>query len=559
MSDSSKNKGYSDTLNLPKTTFSMKANLVEREPQMQKQWAKSNIYAKIRELRRGARQYILHDGPPYANGDIHMGHVINKVLKDFVVRYKTMTGFDAPYVPGWDCHGLPIESKVTAELGDAARQMSKTDIRKSCMKYASKYVKLQSKQFQQLGVFGDFDNPYLTFKPQYEAAILEVFAELVDKGLVYKQLKPIHWSIGCQTALAEAELDYKDIATPSIFVNFPLSEQAVRRLVELGLIKGVTDKNARVCLMIWTTTPWTLAANLAVAINPNIEYTTISYRKDGIDFVSVVAKARMEAAAAAGGLENGQYTISKKTVKGSELEGMRYLHPFVEKNPTDKDAYMVITADYVTTEDGSGLVHIAPGHGLEDYISGQVYNLAVYSPVGDDGCYDDTVPDWLRGKNVLDVEDVVNSHLRNKGLLFAHHQITHSYPHCWRSKTPVIFRATEQWFIGVDRELPTTGKSLRQMSLESIGRVNWIPQWGRKRIEGMLESRPDWCISRQRSWGLPIPVFVNLQGEALLTKDSVLAVARHIAAKGSDSWFTDSPEEILEEISDFLTDLPSTN
>lgn len=536
-------KSYRDSLNLPKTDFAMKANLVQREPQMRKAWSKENMYGKIRDAKKGSPLYILHDGPPYANGDIHMGHVINKVLKDFVIKYKTMTGFDAPYIPGWDCHGLPIESKVMTELGEEAKKMSKPEIRKLCYKYASKYVKQQGKQFQELGIFGNFEEPYLTFKPSYEAGILEVFAMLVEKGLVYKQLKPIHWSIGCETALAEAELEYKDIASPSIFVNYPVTPEAKNRLVELGLVQN--DENTKVCFMIWTTTPWTLAANLAVAVNPHLEYKAISYEKNGQKYVSILAAERVEAVIAAGQLKDGQFSVSEKSVCGSELEGLRYNHPFVEKNPTDKDAYMVILAEYVTTEDGTGLVHIAPGHGLEDYLSGQKYDLAVYSPVKDDGCYDDTVPGWLKGLKVLEVDKIVNNHLNKIGLLYSQREIVHSYPHCWRSKGPVIFRATEQWFISVEREIPGTGKNMRDLALESVNDVRWIPAWGQKRIAGMLESRPDWCISRQRSWGLPIPVFLNEEGESLLTKESVLAVSNHIAKKGSDRWFTDTPREIL--------------
>ncbi len=541
-------KGYRDTLCLPKTSFSMKANLVQREPQLRKEWAKKNIYGKIREARRGAPLYILHDGPPYANGDIHMGTVINKVLKDMVVKYKTMTGFDAPYLPGWDCHGLPIEAKVVAELGDKVRRMSKPDIRKACKKYASKYVKIQSKQFQELGIFGDFDKPYLTFEPKYEAGILEVFAELVEKGLVYKQLKPIHWSIGCETALAEAELEYKEIRSPSIFVNFPVAKESVERLVELGVVTRDEERGTRdvkVCFMIWTTTPWTLTANLAIAVHPHLDYTTLIYEKDGNKFVSLVAEDRIEAVVAAAGLGEGQYTVSKKSIKGKNLEGLRYEHPFVDDNPTDKDAYMLISAEYVTTADGTGLVHTAPGHGLEDFVSGQKYELAVYSPVMDDGRYDDTVPDWLRGRKVLEIDTAINNHLREKGLLFAEGEISHSYPHCWRSKGPVIFRATEQWFISVDKELPGVGKSLRDLALERVAEVRWIPAWGQKRIAGMLETRPDWCISRQRSWGLPLPSFVNSDGQSLMNRESVLAVAKHIAKNGSDSWFTDSPRQIL--------------
>jgi isoleucyl-tRNA synthetase len=541
MSDTEKSS-YRHTLNLPQTSFAMKANLVQREPQQRKAWEKEDIYSQILQARAEAPLYVLHDGPPYANGDIHMGHVINKVLKDFVVKYKTMSGFRCPYVPGWDCHGLPIEVKVMAELGEAARTMSKLEIRRQCHKYAAKYVKLQTKQFQSLGVFGDFANPYLTLKPQYEQGILEIFAELVGNGLVYKQLKPIHWSVGCQTALADAELEYKDIASPSIYVNFPLEEPSAARVRQMGLADG----DSTVCFMIWTTTPWTLAANLAVALHPHLEYVSVTYEKNGRKWASIVCKSRLEAVLAAAGLTEGTYTVSGPRL-GSELKGLRYRHPFVEKNPTDKDAWFAINETFVTTEDGTGIVHIAPGHGEEDYQAGLNNQLAVYSPVRDDGCYDDSVPAWLRGKNVLQVDPTVNEHLRQIGLLVHEEKIVHSYPHCWRSKMPVIFRATEQWFISVDRPAAAFGKSLRQMALEQIGQVRWIPAWGEKRIRGMLESRPDWCISRQRAWGLPIPAFTNSRGQVLLTRQSVLAVARYIGQKGSDSWFTDSPRQILGE------------
>ena len=543
MSEQQAKPGYKDTLNLPNTAFSMKANLVQREPQQRKTWDTENIYRRILDSRQDRPLYVLHDGPPYANGDIHMGHVVNKVLKDIVVKLRTMQGFQSPYVPGWDCHGLPIEAKVMTELGDAAKTMDKRTIRRKCRDYALKYVKKQTEQFKSLGVFGDFEHPYLTLDPQYEKGILEIFAELVGGGLVYKQLKPIHWSVGCETALAEAELEYHDVSSPSIYVNFPVAPESVARLRELGL---AADPDAQPCFMIWTTTPWTLAANLAVAVHPSLEYVSISYQKDGRRFASVVCTERVGAAAAAAGLAEGEYSISRP-VKGADLKGLRYRHPFLDKNPTDKDAWFVILAEFVTTEDGTGMVHTAPGHGIEDYIAGQRNGLAVYSPVRDDGSYDDSVPDWLRGKSVLKVDGEVNERLRQSGLLVREQKIVHSYPHCWRSKMPVIFRATEQWFISVDAQVPSFGASLRTLALDRIGRVAWVPAWGEKRIRGMLESRPDWCISRQRAWGLPIPAFVNSQGKALLTRESVLAVADHIGKKGSDSWFTDSPREILGE------------
>jgi len=542
MSESEK-KSYKDTLNLPSTTFAMKANLTQREPQQRKDWDKQAMYTKIMEARQGAPVYTLHDGPPYANGDIHMGHVINKVLKDFVVKYKTMTGHKAPYVPGWDCHGLPIEVKVMAELGEQAKTMSKPEIRQHCKKYASKFVKLQTTQFKSLGIFGDWENPYLTLKPRYEQGILEIFAELVGNGLVYKQLKPIHWSVGCETALADAELEYKDVTSASIYVNFRVDDAAAAAIRQMGLAPA----DSSVCFMIWTTTPWTLAANLAVALHPRFDYVGLTYEKDGQKWTSIVCADRVEAVVKAAGLAEGQYTVSEP-VKGSTFERLRYVHPYVEKNPTDKDAYFAINADYVTTEDGTGIVHIAPGHGVEDYMAGMQYGLAIYSPVKDNGTYDETVPAWLAGKSVLNVDPEVIEHLKTLGLLVHQENILHSYPHCWRSKMPVIFRATEQWFVSVDRPVEQFGaQALRNMALKQIKDVKWIPAWGEKRIQGMLESRPDWCISRQRAWGLPIPAFFNSAGQTLLTKESVQAVAAHIGKKGSDSWFTDSPRELLGE------------
>ena len=475
MSEGKKNKGYRDTLNLPNTAFAMKANLVQREPAMRKAWDKADMYRKIMDSRADAQLYVLHDGPPYANGDIHMGHVINKVLKDIVIKYKTMCGYHTPYVPGWDCHGLPIEVKVMAELGDKAKEMDKIEIRQQCQKYASKFVKQQTKQFKSLGIFGDWENPYLTLKPQYEKGILEIFATLVGNGLVYKQLKPIHWSIGCETALADAELEYQDIKSSSIYVNFPLEDESADKLKELGLCDG----NSKACMMIWTTTPWTLTANLATAVHPRLDYVGMTYELNGHKFTSIVTAERVSAVAKAAGLEDGQYSVSAP-VKGQQLEGLRYKHPFIAQNPTEKDAYFVICAEYVTTEDGTGIVHIAPGHGVDDYVAGQKYDLAIYSPVKDDGCYDDTVPDFIKGMNVLKVDPVVIEHLKQVGLLVASKDIMHSYPHCWRSKMPVIFRATEQWFVSVDKDAHAYGKSLRNMALDQLDDVKWVPGWGEK-------------------------------------------------------------------------------
>ncbi|RME02323.1 MAG: isoleucine--tRNA ligase [Planctomycetota bacterium] len=536
----SKQKSYKATLLLPKTSFSMKANLLQREPQWQKRWNKMDLYRKIRQSRQGQKSYILHDGPPYANGNIHMGHVINKVLKDMVVKYKTMRGLDSPFVPGWDCHGLPIEAKVVEELGERAKRLSKPQIRKKCQQYAQKYIRLQSKQFQQLGVFGDFENPYLTYSPAYERGILEVFAKLVGAGLVYKQLKPIHWCSGCQTALAEAELEYEEISSPSIYVNFPL--QPSEKLVQLGLKPKGSRKKGELCLMIWTTTPWTLAANLAVAVHPQLEYAVLEYEQYGKVFRSLVALERVQAVVKAGKLS--KYKIGRKRWTGAQLEGLSYAHPYLEAS-SNGSAFRVVLADYVTTTDGTGLVHTAPGHGAEDYFTGQRYGLEVYSPVRGDGCYDASVPSWLEGRHVLEADERVIQELEKRQLLFAQERIMHSYPHCWRSRDPVIFRATEQWFIHLDKRLPRSRKTLRQLALESLEKIKWIPAWGQRRIEGMLQARPDWCISRQRSWGLPIPVFTNGAGETLLTEESVLAVAQHIGQKGSDSWFTDTPQELL--------------
>jgi isoleucyl-tRNA synthetase len=582
MSDSSaaaaaKNEksGYRSTLNLPKTSFPMKANLVLNEPASLKRWQAMGLYERIQEARKDAEPWCFHDGPPYANGSIHLGHLMNKCLKDFVVRTRTMMGYRTPYVPGWDCHGLPIEHKVMTDLAESgklaklaeleldARRMA---VRRECQKHATKHMKLQAEQMQRLLTLADYGHPYLTMTGQYEAAVLEVFAELVEQGLVYRALKSVHWSIANETALADAELEYYDREDISVYVDFECADAgAVYDAFEVGADRrpGVTPS-----LMIWTTTPWTLPANVAVAVNERFEYALVEVGGN----VTVLAAGLVEKVAKAGGGDSARVLA---TARGTALLGLRYKHPFVKSVPRMQDVkgvapdtskvWSVVAADYVTLEDGTGLVHTATGHGVEDYQTGIREGIPVYCPVLENGTYDETAPEWLRGVSVWDANKLVTERLRQSGHLFHDHTFTHSYPHDWRSKTPVIFRATEQWFIGVDEETKRDGKTLREMALESISPetarravppepetarravppVEFFPAWGRNRMRGMLESRPDWCISRQRAWGLPIPAFFAPDGEVLLTPASVRAVAAVVREKGSDAWFQLAPDGLL--------------
>ena len=516
-------KDYKQTLNLPKTSFSMKADLVNREPEFLKVWDKIDVYGKIRQLRKGAKPFLLHDGPPYASGDIHIGTGLNKVLKDIVVRYMNMAGRDSPFVPGWDCHGLPIEHKVMTELGPQAAGMEKTEIRRRCRNYALKYVERHKKQFRQLGGCGDWENPYLTLTPQYEAGVVDVFADLVKNGYVYKSLKPIHWCMTCGTALAEAELEYSDDDSPSIFVKFRLAD-TVR-----DLFPGVAD--LPVSIVIWTTTPWTLPANLAVAVHPSFEYAAVRYldRHSGKNEVMIVAAELVESVAKAVGIESCEI-VGKR--KGGELAGRKYHHCLFDK------LCPIVTAEYVALSD-TGCVHTAPGHGDEDYRTGMKYGLPIFSPVDAAGRYTDQAGEF-EGLHVLEANPVIIQKLRENGLLLKATVFKHSYPHCWRCKKPVIFRATEQWFVSVSH------RDLRAHALREISNVNWMPDWGQTRIRGMVEQRPDWCISRQRVWGIPIPAFYcESCNELVLEYDTVIAVRDHFAKKGSDSWFTDSPSDIL--------------
>jgi len=537
MSSSTDNKvNFKDTLNLPKTDFPMKANLSQREPEIQKSWKKKFIYSKIRDKSNGRKKFVFHDGPPYANGPIHIGHLLNKVLKDIVVRSKTMEGYDVDFVPGWDCHGLPIEHKVLKEIGEDSEDYTKLKIRRKCQNYAEKYVKLQSKQMQRLGTSADYDNPYLTMTPDYEAGVLEVFADLVEKGLVYRDLKPVHWSIENRTALADAELEYYDRTDKSIYVLFEIDDPSVLPS-SLNIPEG-----KEIDLMIWTTTPWTLPGNVAVAISPQGNYGlygfNISEKKIYAIIVENLAEKVFELA------ETSDYEMLGSCT-GRELSESNaiYLHPFVDKKGR------VVAADYVTFEDGTGLVHTAPGHGVEDYQTGLREGLEIYCPVNEDGCFDQTVPEWLRTIDVWNANDLIIERLAKTGNLFHQHEFVHSYPHDWRSKTPTIFRATEQWFIGVDREFDMSGKTtLRKLALKSVEKsIDFYPDWGRNRLRGMLENRPDWCISRQRAWGLPIPAFTDKEGRVLLTPESARAVAEKIREKGSNTWFLSSSGELLAD------------
>lgn len=516
-------KSYKETLNLPQTSFPMEAKLVQNEPKRLEMWRDGRLYEKLITSRSHADKWVLHDGPPFANGDIHIGHVINKVLKDVLLRFKSMQGFQTPYVPGWDCHGLPIEHKITSDLGNKAREMSTLEIRKLCFEYASKFAKTQSEQFQRLGILGEWNNPYLTMAPEYEAETLDVFARFVEAGLVYKKLKPVPWSVANQTALADAELEYKDVEDTSIYVEFPFED------------------SANDVLLVWTTTPWTLPANLAVAVNPDVTYAKVKYRRRGKERMGIIAADLVEKMFKLDPRVEAQQVVG--TVHGDELLDREYRHPFIDRRGK------VLAADYVTTTDGTGLVHTAPGHGEEDFETGQKYGLDVYSPVLANGRFDDTAPEFLRGKTTRESNPLIIAELEERGLLFAQQKIVHSYPHDWRSKTPIIFRATEQWFIKMDEPFKSPDgqtASMRDRARKAATeQISFVPEWGRHRMLGMLESRPDWCISRQRAWGLPIPVFYNEKGEALLTPQSVRAVAKRVREFGSDVWFKEEPAEML--------------
>ncbi|GIW40441.1 MAG: isoleucine--tRNA ligase [Candidatus Binatia bacterium] len=509
---------YKATLNLPKTTFPMRANLPQREPEILRKWQEKNLYAALREKNRGKPRFVLHDGPPYANNHIHLGQALNKILKDFVVKFRSMTGYDAPYVPGWDCHGLPIELQVEKSGGLRRGSADVATILARCREHALRFVEIQREEFRRLGVLGDWERPYLTLDPHYEAAEIREFARFLAGGFVYRRKKPVYWCPSCVTALAEAEVEYADHVAHSVYVAFPVEPPFPPAL------SALRGRDVRV--LAWTTTPWTLPANLALAFHPELSYVAAEVGER----VFLLAEGLLEPTARAAGWQDVRVLAR---FRGAELEGGRARHPWIERESR------FVLASYVTLEHGTGCVHIAPGHGSEDYETGTAYGLEIYSPVDQEGRFTDEVPE-LSGTFVFDADPKVLELLRERGALVAHDRYTHSYPHCWRCKKPVIFRATEQWFVSVEHE------NLRRRALEEIDRVRWIPSWGRERIRGMMETRPDWCISRQRAWGVPIvAVYCETCGELLATPELAEYVAARVEREGSGIWFTAPDSRVL--------------
>ena len=509
---------FKDTLNLPNTDFPMKANLNKKEPEMLAHWEKEKLYENIRSKSSGKPLYVFHDGPPYANGHIHMGHALNKILKDFIVKFKTMSGFDAGFIPGWDCHGLPIEHQVTKEQRKKKNNPTKSEIRKLCREYAAKFVDIQREEFKRLGVFADWDNPYLTMNFSYEAAIVRELGKVVEKDLIYKGLKPVHWCTSCKTALAEAEVEYGDRTSPSIYVKFPLASPLNE--------KWMAGETAPVSIVIWTTTPWTLPANLAVCLHPNFQYVAVKIKEE----IYIVAEDRLSALVSEWGVEEYK-TLG--TLQGKELEGVICRHPFVDR------VSMVILGDHVTLEQGTGCVHTAPGHGQEDYMIGHKYGLDPYNPVDDGGVFEEDLP-FFGGMFVLKANPEIIKKLNDDGYMVSHGEISHSYPHCWRCRQPIIFRATRQWFISMERY------GLRLEALKAIRKVEWIPSWGENRIYGMIENRPDWCVSRQRAWGAPVAIVsCKSCGKHLQSERVFDHIAGLIEKHGADYWFDADVSELI--------------
>jgi isoleucyl-tRNA synthetase len=510
------------TLNLPKTDFSMKANLPQNEPKWLERWEKSGIYQKIRESRKGAPTYLLHDGPPYANGAIHEGHALNKCLKDFVVKSKTMAGFDSPYVPGWDCHGLPIEIKVDEQLGRKKLEIPASAVRKECRKYADKFLNIQREQFKRLGILGRWDEPYSTMTPQYESVIVRQLFDFMENGAVYKGLRPVYWCIHDKTALAEAEIEYSNHTSPSVWVKYTLTSDPAK--IDSALA------GRKVSTIIWTTTPWTLPASMAVAFHPDLEYVALEQNGELYIVADALAKATIEAC---------KFNDAKIAARfpGKKLEYATFAHPFLDRS------ILGVLANYVTTEQGTGAVHTAPSHGADDFYTGTKYKLDQKTKVDEAGHLQEGLPEY-DGKTVFQANQPIIELLKSRGVLMAEASIDHSYPHCWRCHNPVIFRATEQWFISMEAKVEDS--TLRQRSLDEIKKVKWIPAWGEERISNMIATRPDWCISRQRVWGVPIAVFFcEGCGQLLDTKESHNAVVELFAREGADAWYTKETKDIL--------------
>lgn len=510
---------YKETLNLPKTAFPMKANLVKKEPEMLERWESIDLYKLIRQSSKGRKRFHLHDGPPYANGHIHMGTAFNKVLKDIIIKSRQMAGFDAPYVPGWDCHGLPIEHRVDGELGAKKMEMSQAEIRGFCRRYAEKYIDIQRNEFKRLGVLGEWDNPYLTMNYPYEATIVREFGKFALSGSLVRSKKPIYWCISCKTALAEAEVEYDEHTSPSIFVKFPM-------ISDMDQLAPVL-KGKKVSMIIWTTTPWTIPANLAIALHPGLKYAAV---ETGDNEVMILAEGLLDLCMDTFGIES--YEVLK-LFKAAELENLEARHPLYDR-PSK-----IVLAPYVTLEAGTGCVHTAPGHGREDYETGLKYHLETYSPVDDSGCFTPDV-EYFAGMEVFEANEAVKDKLSEVGALLKEEEITHEYPHCWRCKKPVIFRSTEQWFISMEKN------DLRKNALDAIRKVSWIPSWGEERIFKMIANRPDWCVSRQRSWGVPITVFFcNECDEPVITQEIIDHVSNMVEQSGADIWFTKSEKELV--------------
>jgi len=530
---------YKSTLNLPQTAFPMKANLPQKEPERLAWWEQERLYARIQESRKDRPLYILHDGPPYANGHIHIGHGLNKILKDIIIKSKTMDGFRVPYIPGWDCHGLPIEHQVSKQLGSKKKDLSPVELRKICREYAQKFVGIQREEFQRLGIFGDWEHPYLTMDFAYEAEIVREFGKFVEKGRVYKGLKPVLWCTVDQTALAEAEVEYEDHLSPSVYVKFPFTaspmDMGSDQRLGLPAVKGLRAVSA----VIWTTTPWTLPANQAICLHPEFDYVVLQVGEEAL----VVAAGLVDAFAKACKLEKFE-RVGKK--KGKDFEGWTCHPPFAKK------AVPILNGDFVTLEQGTGCVHIAPGHGMDDYLLVMKYNrppfvdvlpnqqpLEILVPVNNAGRFTDEFPEFA-GQPVLEANPGIVEVLKTKGLLVGEKKLEHSYPHCWRCKQPVIFRATHQWFVSMEKA------DLRKKALKEIDKVQWIPERGRDRIHGMIVNRPDWCLSRQRMWGTPIPVFSCESCSTPLADHKVIEhISEQMREGGADIWFSRSADELL--------------